>query len=135
MVEGRYGHSQIYSNGYVFVIGGYNHDDEVGNQPSTLQSCEKYTPADNNWSNCSELSLPRAYAGCCQLNNEFIYIFGGLNGYETTNTIEQYNIVLDKWTLQYIKLPLKIAKIGAISIDRNSILIAGGIFGDTEMSY
>lgn len=69
------------------------------------------------------------------MNNEHIYVFGGLNGYETTNTIEQYNIVLDKWTLMYIKLPLKIAKLGAISLDRNSILIAGGIFGDTELSY
>lgn len=31
MIDARYGHSQIYSNGYVFVLGGFNHDDEVGN--------------------------------------------------------------------------------------------------------
>ena len=62
-------------------------------------------------------------------------MFGGLNGYETTNTIEQYSTMLDKWTLLYVKLPLKIAKLGAVAIDRNSILIAGGIFGDTEMTY
>ena len=79
--------------------------------------------------------MPRAYAGCCPFNNESIYIFGGLNGYETTNSIECYNTMLDKWSLLYVKLPLKIAKLGAIAIDRTSILIAGGIFGDTEMSY
>ncbi len=43
--------------------------------------------------------------------------------------------MLDKWTTLYIKLPLKIAKLGAAAIDRTSILIVGGIFGDTEMSY
>lgn len=79
--------------------------------------------------------MPRAYAGCCPFNNESIYIFGGLNGYETTNTIEQYNTMLDKWTILYIKLPLKIAKLGAVAIDRTSILISGGIYGDTELSY
>jgi hypothetical protein len=36
------------------------------------------------------LNLPRAYAGCCQINS-FIYVFGGLNGYETLSSIEQYN--------------------------------------------
>jgi N-acetylneuraminic acid mutarotase len=69
------------------------------------------------------------------MNSEYIYVFGGLNGYETINLIEQYNVMLDKWNQQYIKLPLKIAKVGAATIDRNSILICGGIFGDTEMSY
>ena len=54
MLEGRYGHAQIYSNGYVFVIGGFNHEDEAGQQPSTLQSVEKFSPvggpgADNVW--------------------------------------------------------------------------------------
>ncbi|CDW74857.1 kelch motif family protein [Stylonychia lemnae] len=135
LMEARYGHSQLYLNGYIYAIGGFSHDDNPGVAPITLQSCEKYTPADNTWSYCAELIMPRAYAGCCPFNNESIYIFGGLNGYETTNTIEQYNTMLDKWSLLYVKLPLKIAKLGAVALDRNSILIAGGIFGDTEMSY
>ena len=117
------------------MIGGYDHDDAVGLSPSTLSSCEKYTPNDNIWSPCADLSLPRAYAGCCSLGNESLYIFGGLNGYDTTNTIEQYNSMLDKWTVLYIKLPLKIAKLGAVALDRTSILLSGGIFGDTEMTY
>ena len=43
--------------------------------------------------------------------------------------------MLDKWSILYIKLPLKIAKLGAAALDRQTILIAGGIYGDTEMSY
>lgn len=98
-------------------------------------SCEKYSHSDNTWMLCADLCVPRAYFGCCTINNEHIYAFGGLNGYETINTIEQYNAMADKWILQYIKLPLKIAKLGAAAIDRQSIIIAGGIYGDTEMSY
>ncbi len=43
--------------------------------------------------------------------------------------------MLDKWTVLYVKLPLKIAKLGAVTIDRTSILIAGGIYGDTDTTY
>ena len=135
MLIPRYGHSQAYLNGYVYVIGGFNHDDNPGQTPSTLRSCEKYSPSQNEWVSCSDLQTPRAYSGCCALSQESIYVFGGLNGFETTNAIEQYNSILDKWTVLYIKLPLKLAKLSAIALDRQSILIAGGIFGDTELSH
>lgn len=48
---------------------------------------------------CCDLIVPRAYSGCCTLNNEYIFVFGGLNAYETVNTIEQYNTMIDKWAL------------------------------------
>ena len=51
-------------------------------------SCEKYSPTDNVFTASCDLIVPRAYAGCCTINNEYIYIFGGLNGYETINSIE-----------------------------------------------
>lgn len=38
----------------------------------------------------AHLNVPRAYSGCCQIGS-FIYVFGGLNGYETLSSIEQYN--------------------------------------------
>ena len=70
-----------------------------------------------------------------------IYVFGGLNGYETLSSIEQYNTGLDMkgvsnqttglntWTLIYAKMPLKLAKLAAAPMDKNSILIVGGIYG------
>ena len=135
LVQPRYGHAQVYLAGYVFVVGGFSHDDVPGVAPETLRACEKFAPTANKWTRCSELSTARAYAGACPFNNESIYVFGGLNGFETTNTIELYNAMLDKWTVLYVKLPLKIAKLGAVTLDRTSILIAGGIYGDTDTTY
>jgi len=88
MTTPRYGHSQTYLSGSVYVIGGFNHDDIPGQSPSTLNSCEKFSPAQNQWTHCADLQTPRAYSGCCSLNQESIYVFGGLNGFETTNSIE-----------------------------------------------
>lgn len=84
-------------NGNIFTIGGFNHSDNVGEPPSTLSSCEKFS--DGKWKKCASLIVARAYLGSCTVGGEFIYVFGGLNGYDTTNTIEQYNSMMDKWVL------------------------------------
>lgn len=93
------------------------------------------------------MNIPRAYSGCCQVAG-IIYVFGGLNGYETLSSIEVYNTGsdvkststtitgLNTWTLIYTKMPLKLAKLAAAPIDKNSILIIGGIYGSaTDDGY
>jgi len=113
----------------------------VGLPPSTLTSCEIYVPPDDLQSpsqveSIAHLNVPRAYAGSCHLGS-MIYIFGGLNGYETLSSIEQYNTAFDArsasspntWQLIYTKMPLKLAKLGAAPIDKSSIIIIGGIYG------
>ncbi len=35
------------------------------------------------------------------------------------------------WSLMYVKMPLKLAKLSAAAIDKNTILIIGGIYGGT----
>ena len=46
---------------------------------------------------------------------------------KTIDLIEQYTIQTDKWLLLSIRMPVKLAKLGAVAFDKNSILIAGGI--------
>ncbi len=74
------------------MIGGFDHEDIVGLPPSTLSSCESITPPDDKDStthveSISSLNVPRAYAGSCHISG-FIFVFGGLNGYETLSSIE-----------------------------------------------
>jgi hypothetical protein len=35
------------------------------------------------------------------------------------------------WSLMYIKMPLKLAKLAACALDKNTILICGGIYGQS----
>jgi Kelch motif len=96
LIEARYGHCQVFVNGVAYAIGGFDHEDIVGLAPSTLSSCESITPPDDRdgtafVESIGTLNVPRAYAGCCHIGG-FIFVFGGLNGYETLSSIEQYNI-------------------------------------------
>ena len=61
----------------------------------------------------------RAYFSACRVKEEFVYVFGGFQNYETTSSIEFYNIMLDKWTLLSISLPLKLAKYGLAKTEEN----------------
>ena len=70
-----------------------------------------------------------------------IYVFGGLNGYETLSSIEQYNTGADvksttmgvnAWVMMYTKMPLKLAKVAAAAVDKGSIMIVGGIYGSAS---
>ena len=72
----------------------------------------------------------RAYFSACRVKEEFVYVFGGFYNYETTNTIEFYNIMLDKWTNLSINMPLRLAKYGLGKIEENQIIIAGGLLID-----
>jgi N-acetylneuraminic acid mutarotase len=74
-------------------MGGFDHEDIEGLPPSTLTSCEKITHSDDSGrltgqgEFISHLNVPRAYAGCCHIGS-VIYIFGGLSGYESLQSIE-----------------------------------------------
>jgi len=136
MKQVRYGHSQVALDNACYVIGGFCHDDFSGNAPQTLKSCEKFE--NNEWKSVANLNLARAYAGCCAVPKTAIYIFGGLNGYETTNQIEQFIPQNNSWMVLSIKMPIKIAKLGAACVNAKTIILCGGIYGgesDTNFQY
>lgn len=74
----------------------------------------------------------RAYFSACKIKEEFVYAFGGFQNYETINSIEYYNMMLDKWTSISISMPIKIAKYGLAKLDENQIVIAGGLLIDNS---
>jgi hypothetical protein len=48
MILKRYGHTSVYLNGYVYVIGGFSHKDLPNEQPVTLSACEKFSVTAEN---------------------------------------------------------------------------------------
>ena len=129
MSQRRYGHCSVYMSGYVLVIGGYDHRNLVQATPHTLASCEKYSPKENDWTSTSYLNVPRAFAALCKVDAETAYVFGGFCDFKTLNSIEKYNIMLDQWSLLNVKLPLKLAKLGAaLSPDARGVVIMGGLY-------
>ena len=87
---GRVGHAAVYINSKdIYVIGGYNAD---SNQwLSSIETCyDAFSSSphgaegglvsqQSKWEMNAEMNEPRYYFGCCTWNNEFIFVFGGMN--------------------------------------------------------
>lgn len=109
----RFGHSAIFLNGYVYAIGGFSHRDVPNETPVTLSSVERFAVHENKWYYVASMNEARAFGGVCKIENQYIYMFGGLHDYQVLNNIEKYDVITDTWVSLYYKLPLPLAKLGA----------------------
>lgn len=132
MLLKRFGHNLVYLNGVVYALGGFSHKDLPNEVPVTLASCERYSIHDNSWNYVSTMNEPRAFASVVTLDNQYIYIMGGMHDFNILQTIEKYDSVSDAWLSVYFKLPIPLAKHGATVVDNKSILICGGMSTDCE---
>jgi len=56
MIYARYGHATVSISGYVLALGGFNHSDDEGAEPSTLKVCEKYSPKEKEWTTIAPMN-------------------------------------------------------------------------------
>ena len=81
MMNRRYAHCSVFLNGYVYTIGGFNNKDAEDVSPSTTNSCECFSPYENSWSEVCPISQSRAFAAVACMANQYIYLFGGFQGF------------------------------------------------------
>jgi N-acetylneuraminic acid mutarotase len=150
---GRIGHAAVYINNRdIYVIGGYN-----ANTNKWLASVETCYDAFNSapaggdgglvqqpphWEMNGDMNEPRYYFGCCTWNNEFIFVFGGMNDQfmqsqlsegqnKCLNSIERYSVECNRWDQielkTYQKFPF-LSHLVAVHLpwDKDRILIVGG---------
>ena len=121
-------------NGMVYVIGGFAHKDLHNEQPVTLNSVERFSVrAERQWSHLSSMNESRAFLSLVTFNSQYIYALGGMTDYDVLQNIEKYDTLTDEWTIMYFKLPMPLAKMGAVLCDwPEGIFIAGGMNQDFE---
>lgn len=79
------------------------------------------------------MGTSRAFHAACAFADQFFYVFGGLSTARETKlpvtlqTIEKYNCVIDTWSTLLLKLPRPLAMLGAVTVDRAQIFLAGGV--------
>jgi len=56
----------------------------------------------------------------------YIYVFGGYEGSGRIDSIEQYDVTNDVWTVLALKFPLSVEAETATLISANEIIILGG---------
>jgi hypothetical protein len=69
MLLKRYGHYNIYLNGFIYSIGGFSHKDLPGEPPVTLASCERFSVNESTWSYVGTMNESRAFCAAVALEN------------------------------------------------------------------
>jgi hypothetical protein len=107
MISKRGCFTALYQYGFVFVFGGLNYTHKV------LRYCEKYDIENDQWEEIAPMVEPRKNASSCALTSDTIYVFGGSSTpkettagtMNTSDSVEQYCVSTDTWTLLKIRLP------------------------------
>ena len=134
ILKERYGHELCYYNENIYIMGGSNDNDGM------MTFCEKYDLIEKKNKAMSPLKI-KTFGGCsCLVNQEYIYLFGGLiEDKILNNSIQRYDINKDNWEIiEYktnnnddMQIPWCSA---AIQINFNQILVFGGYFAENEGS-
>jgi len=80
----------------------------------------------------ADLIHPVSFASIATVEDTYIYLFGGFEDYTTVDIIQKYNFLVDSWDLLSIKLPVRLAKMGACTVDMDTIIVVGGIYEDSN---
>lgn len=91
-----------------------------------LDVCERYSINLNRWEKIAKLNQKRCTMPAVVFEDSYIYIFGGYEGSGRIDTIEQYDVTNDIWTVMAIKFPLSIEAETATLISANEVVILGG---------
>lgn len=103
---------------YVYAISGKSAANII------QRASERFNLTESVWESTADITIGRTCAANCNLG-DFIYVFGG---YETRveNSIEQYSISQNTWSLFSIRLPEKMWQSSAFPLNSHQILIFGG---------
>jgi len=100
MLNARIRHNSVYTDGYLYVIGGIY-------SCNALRECERFSVADSKWEAISPLPIAvYNHSVVVQESTQALYVIGGdTNGYSPTNAIQELNLRTQLWTQLSYTLP------------------------------
>jgi len=120
MITKRGCFSTVFHEGLVFVFGGLNYTEKV------LRKCERYMVSENKWDAIADMIEPRKNSSACTLTADTIYVFGGSSHATSLDSIEQYSISANAWTLLKIRMPSPVSFLTCFKVSQTQILLLGG---------
>ncbi len=96
----------------LLAIGGYCSLDQ-----KMLSECEIYDLDLNIWTKVDHMKVPKcAFAACVCQNYDYVYTFGGFDGFKRLNIIERYSIQEDIWEIMPIQLNKNLSNAAAVCL-------------------
>ena len=125
MKTGRYGHGCVINlyRDEIYVAGGYI-------AACTLtDSCEVYSISKNKWKQLPDLTEKKRTMSLCVLDSRFLYSLGGCRMTKNLATIELLDLdhLNQKWKKLVIDLQNLLTYTGAIPLNKDEILLFGGV--------
>ena len=78
----------------IYSIGGYD-----ANKNSFLSSCERYDLEKDKWEKIADFKLAKCAFAATAVQDRYIYTFGGYDGNERLDMMEQYDVDSGEWTI------------------------------------
>lgn len=128
MITKRGCFSALYLYGFVLVFGGLNYTHKI------MKYSEKYDVENDSWGEIAPMVEPRKNCSSCALTSDTVYVFGGSSNHSevttssmsTSDSIEQYCVSSDTWTLMKIRLPNPVSFQVSFKISETHIILLGG---------
>lgn len=131
MLEGRIKFDGVILNSNkVIVSGGQTY---VNQKDKFLKTAEEYDIINDNWKPLAEMNLAR-YNHCLHVYKGNVYAYGGSDGENILNSIEEYNVVANIWKLCDLKLHEPLVSFTLTPINKNEVIIIGGNNGKMNMN-
>ena len=99
----RIGHVAAALNGKIYLIGGFDHHENLGGRAPALSTVDVYDTQTNTWHTAADMPTQRVAPQTVVFSNQ-IYVFGGYDrkgpggALRYKKTVEMYDIATDTWT-------------------------------------
>ena len=109
----------------IYVIGGLSYHSD--NTENYLKNCDCYSIKDNSWNNLNPMLNSRInFSSIINQNLKKIYTFGGNDGLVFLDSIEEFDIVNNKWVEHKLALPEICCFHKTYYFEENLIILLGG---------
>lgn len=124
MINGHAYHGIVGIMNYVFIVSGIK-----------TQKVERFDLGEMKWESIAEVSSSRTYPSCVNINEKFIYVFGGIcdNIKDLTKAIEKYDIIKGEWEIIELAFEEEIPiYYGVIKLSNDILMFFGGKYASND---
>ncbi len=127
----RIGHVPAAAGGKIYVIGGFDHHENLGGRAPALSTVDVYDTQTNTWHIAANMPTPRVAPQIAVFSNE-IYVFGGYDrkgpggALRYKKTVEMYDTATDTWNKKGDMPTLRHAFMTAV-VDGKIYVIGGSV--------
>lgn len=111
MATARSYHAAEYHADYLYVIGGYSED-----------RCERYSVMRSRWERLAPLARA-CYNMSAIARRQSLYVLGGMNDYDSLDTIQCFSLMSLTWQLLSIKLPSVGNRIACFKLEDSQVYL------------